>query len=438
MAALERPEAAPEGAATYVDLPVEARRFVDAQYRLAYDLVAAARHPETGAYADAYHWTPSPQVTMCSVAAVGVGLVALCLADAEGWAAHAGAQALHTLRGMTGRVPGFRPAREAVSGFFCHFVDIATGTAWPRSEFSTIDTALLVAGALFAQRYFASAGRPEADAIGALADELFATVQWGRAVAEPATGILYMIMDPGGAGRAPLPPFNEYALLAWLVRRAHPADHPYARLWDEVFAPERLGRLPHARYRGVSVLADDPLGQRFLSSFVHQFPFYLVHPYTESAAYRAELSAAAAVDRAYWRDQPGVPAHVWGLGAGASVAGYHADAANRCPDGIASPHIVAGFLPVYPRGVHDLVELSRREIPLARIRSAGADGVDAALRQAYRYGLHRFIALPAREGDSGRWVPPFVPLIDWSTMLYGLAALRRGIDFFARHNDWDG
>jgi hypothetical protein len=413
-----------------VALPEDVRGFVEAQARAAYDLVAAARHPGTGAYADAIHLRPSPQAGMCSVAAVGVGLVALSLAAAEGWEADAASLARQTLQGMTGRLPGFRPAREASTGFFSHFVDLLRGDAWPGSEFSTIDTALLVAGALFAARSFAAAGAAEAGEIAALAEELFASVRWGAAVADPRRGVLHMVVEPGGAGRIPAHPFNEYALLAWLIRRAHPGDHPCARMWDEVFAPERLARLPHARFEGSAALTDDPAGQRFLSSFVHLFPFYLVHVYADSPTYRAELAAAAEVDRRYWRTQPGVPEFVWGLGAGASIRGYHADAVGDCPDGIASPHIVAGFLPVHPQGVWDLYALARAG--RARLDAADLVQAPAAARRALGAGLHRFVALPTRTP----WVAPFVPLIDWSTMLYGLVAFRRGMAPFLQGTRW--
>lgn len=475
----------------YAGLAPEVRAFVDRQYRAAYGLVAAARHPGTGAYLDSCRWTPSPQAAMCSVAAVGVGLIALCLGDLEGWEPEAAAQAVQTLRGMTGRLSAFDPAREATTGFFRHFIDVRSGAAWPGAEFSTIDTALLVAGALCAKRHFRAARHPLATEVGALAEELFTTVAWARAVAAPV-GTLYMVVEPGGQGSVPAHPFNEYALLAWLLRRAHTAGDALAEPWDAVFRPEALGRLPHAVYDGVAVLIDDPAGRAFLSSFVPQFPFYLVHAYTESSAYRAELAAAAAADRRYWRRQPGVADHVWGLGAGAALDGYHADAIERCPDGIASPHIVAGFLPVYPEGIHDLHRLwvarrcsdgaaasdetgpggqawgaggrggeggdrapdhaagtdlsaNRGVGEAAGEAGAGGRGAAGAMPEAFplwREGpgasLQRYVASDGSGSGPPRWTPPFCPLVDWSGMLYGLAAFRRGVGIFARMNDWNG
>ena len=60
------------------------------------------------------------------------------------------------------------------------FIDGRSGAAWGTSEYSTIDTALLVCGALFAGRYFAD--EPE---IARLAQELYDSVDWARALADP-------------------------------------------------------------------------------------------------------------------------------------------------------------------------------------------------------------------------------------------------------------
>jgi hypothetical protein len=378
-----------------------AEAFAARQYRLAYELVAAVRDPG-GLYADAYWCVPDPKARMGSVAAVGVGLVSLVLADLEGWELDPEAQALATVsRCLEGL------EREPRTGFFAHFFDLASGRRWAGSEYSTVDTALLVAGARLAGRHFR--GR-----VAEAAERLFRSVAWDEAVLDAARGALAMVVDPEGRLGQPCLPFNEYAVLGWLAREA---GGPRAReAWDAVFAPERLAGLPRARYEGVEVLTDDPAGRRLLSSFVHLFPFDLVPPYAESAGYVAWLRAAAEADRRFFRSL-GAPWWAWGCGAGASDPdgrGYHADAVGDCPGAIASPHIVAGFLPVCPAALEDL-----REAAAAPRPPCPAD----------RFGLHRYPAVPV-PGWPPDWSPAFLPLVDHSTMLYGLAALRHGMGVF--------
>lgn len=126
-----------------------------------------------------------PTRSFASIAATGFALTALPVGVARGFVdrSRAATRALTTLRffaeapqgdattGMTGH-----------RGFFYHFLDPATGTRFGRVELSTIDTALLIAGALAAKQFF---DRPSERAIGELADRLAARVDWTWAMARP-------------------------------------------------------------------------------------------------------------------------------------------------------------------------------------------------------------------------------------------------------------
>ena len=87
---------------------------------------------------------------IASMAATGFGLTALTIADKRGWITReqAYARALACLRHLR-----LRQAHE--HGWFHHFVDAASGEPLGSSEVSSIDTALLLAGALTAGRHFA-------------------------------------------------------------------------------------------------------------------------------------------------------------------------------------------------------------------------------------------------------------------------------------------
>jgi hypothetical protein len=68
-------------------------------------------------------------------------------------------------------------------GFFYHFLKIPSGEREWTCELSTIDTALLLAGALFCQSYF-DADSPQERHIRSLADSLYFRVDWSWAMAD--------------------------------------------------------------------------------------------------------------------------------------------------------------------------------------------------------------------------------------------------------------
>ena len=84
-----------------------------------------------------------------SVAAVGFGLVALCIGDSRKWidTKEAYDRVLRTLLTFRDKVPNEH-------GFFYHFLHMSTGQRVWNSEVSSIDTALFLAGALFCGEYF--------------------------------------------------------------------------------------------------------------------------------------------------------------------------------------------------------------------------------------------------------------------------------------------
>jgi hypothetical protein len=126
-----------------------------------------------------------PTRSFSSVAAIGFGLTAYVVGVERGYVtrAEAAARARTTLdflyhapqgSGSTG-VTGYK-------GFFYHFLDMDTGLRFQTVELSTIDTSLLLAGVLTCREYF-SGTDPDEAAIRALADSLYARVDWQWAVA---------------------------------------------------------------------------------------------------------------------------------------------------------------------------------------------------------------------------------------------------------------
>jgi hypothetical protein len=102
-----------------------------------------------------------------SVAAAGFGLTAICIGESRGWIDTEDAKylVLKTLKTFRDDVPNEH-------GFFYHFLDMRTAQRAWNSEASSIDTALFLAGALFAGEYF------KGTEIEKIANELYERVDW--------------------------------------------------------------------------------------------------------------------------------------------------------------------------------------------------------------------------------------------------------------------
>lgn len=102
-----------------------------------------------------------------SVAATGFALTAWCVADAHGWLRPGEAllRVRRTLEALT-----TVHARER--GWFYHFVDARSGARVWDCEVSTIDTALLLQGAVMAREYLRD------DRVAALVDGLYRDLDW--------------------------------------------------------------------------------------------------------------------------------------------------------------------------------------------------------------------------------------------------------------------
>lgn len=408
----------------YQNLPAKVKAFFDRQYKDSYLLFEACRNPRTGLYADAYFSFDENPDFRCSIAATGVGLISLCVADKEGWDEKAAEKVIVTLKGVSGDIEGCKVAREEKTGFYAHFVDMETGENL-NSEYSTIDSTLLITGALFAGHHFHDR-HPE---ILEMANKLLHSIDWSIVVADKETGVINMIAKDG-EGIAPLPAYNEYVMVSYLAMLGQPENKDIQSLWNNNFAEDKISHLPQEEFLGLSVLNDRP--GTFLSSFVQQFPFFLVPEYAESGTYLEYYKNACLADRFKWKELEDVPSYIWGYGAGPNDGlfdGYHADKINNAPHDIASSYIIGGYLPVYPAGIYDLYAQYSLHIPYDVYTNEEDKEDERKLRAAYKYGLHRISWWHLEQPD--RWYPTKVTLIDWSSMLYGLAGFKHGMKFFS-------
>jgi hypothetical protein len=112
-----------------------------------------------------------PSGSDASIAAVGFGLTAYPIGIERGYIDRRAARerVLATLK--------FFADAHNEHGFLFHFIDLKSGERTRRSEISTIDTTLLLAGVLFCQSYFDADESSERE-IRNLADEIYRRVDW--------------------------------------------------------------------------------------------------------------------------------------------------------------------------------------------------------------------------------------------------------------------
>ena len=123
-----------------------------------------------------------------SIAAVGMALAADPVGVERGFLSRAQAvrRTLTALRFFWRSPQGPQPDATGHKGFYYHFLDMESGRRAHRSELSTVDTALLMAGILTAAAYFQEDTKEEVE-IRKLADALYRRVDWRWALNRGAT-----------------------------------------------------------------------------------------------------------------------------------------------------------------------------------------------------------------------------------------------------------
>ncbi|MDZ4782151.1 MAG: glucoamylase family protein [Planctomycetia bacterium] len=114
-----------------------------------------------------------------SIAAVGLALAAYPVGVERGLLTRTAAvvRTLTTLRFFWNSPHGTEPDATGYKGFYYHFLDIDTGRRAGNCELSTIDTVLLLSGALVAALYFDREAEEERE-IRELADSLYCRADW--------------------------------------------------------------------------------------------------------------------------------------------------------------------------------------------------------------------------------------------------------------------
>lgn len=172
----------PASSASAPDLSAQDTAFLDDLERRTFDFFWETTRADNGLAPD--RW-PSP--SFASIAAVGFALSAYPLGVARGYVTReqARGRVLRTLDFLAGLPQGPQPRGVAGHrGFFYHFLDMKTGHRFERCELSTVDTALMLMGALHCQSFF-DAEQPDEARIRALVDQLYGRVDWRWAQVRP-------------------------------------------------------------------------------------------------------------------------------------------------------------------------------------------------------------------------------------------------------------
>lgn len=123
-----------------------------------------------------------------SIAATGLALAVYPVAVERRFITRAAAveTILATLRFFWNSRQGPEPDATGYRGFYYHFLDMRTGRRAWQCELSTVDSTILLAGALTASGYFDADTRDETE-IRALADALYRRAEWSWAQNDGAT-----------------------------------------------------------------------------------------------------------------------------------------------------------------------------------------------------------------------------------------------------------
>lgn len=289
--------------------------------------------PTTGQVLDRAKWVGSTGALdprrMASIAATGFGLTGLCIAHRRGYRQREQVveQVRRTLRFHAEKLPHEH-------GFFSHFNDVETGAAWHGSEISSIDTALLLCGVLFARAYFHS----EAEIVR-LATAIYNRVEWP------------WMLNGGSSfsmgyreGKFLEARWNHYCelMMIYLLALGSPTHTVERACWDAFTRPAM-------EYQGLRYISSsDPL-------FVHQYSHawfdfrgkrdkYVNYFENSIVATRAHMAFCISLGEPYSLDY-------WGISASDSQHGYTAwGGPPRLddPDGSVVPYTTAGSLPFLP------------------------------------------------------------------------------------------
>ncbi len=253
-----------------------------------------------------------PTRTFSSVAAVGFALTGYPIGVERGWVSRdeAARRVLTTLRFLWTAPQGPQADATGYHGFFYHFLDLDSGRRFQTVELSTIDTALLLAGALTCEQYF-DAAMPAEDSIRALADSLYRRADWQWA-SPRAPGVAMAWTPEKGFHAMDWRGYNE-AMILYVLALGSPTHPAQDGAWAFYTSTYRWGAFHGQEHLGFAPLFGHQYSQIWIDYRGIADGFMRAHgiDYFENSR-RATLAqqAYAVANPGGWR---GYDAEVWGL-----------------------------------------------------------------------------------------------------------------------------
>jgi len=287
-------------------------------------------------------------------------------------------------------------------GWFYHWLDVNSGERRWRSEVSSIDTALLIAGGLTARQYFY-----EDAEIVSLATKIYERIDFPWMLNGHPT-LLSMGWHPEtGFIKARWDDYSEHPILYLLAigSPTHPitpeAWYAWKRNWNEYAGYRYLGKTPLFTYQYSQAWIDFRGHRETRGEHVNYF---------DNSVKATLAHRQFCIDLA--REFPGYGPNVWGISASDSVKGYVVwGGPPRDPaiDGTVVPYAAAGSLMFVPRLAMDMLKTVRAKYPRIYGKYGFADAFNPNTGWVNRdvigidLGITLLSAENARTGNVWRW-----------------------------------
>ena len=296
--------------------------------------------PNTGLVLDRIRTDGSPPDAthrdVASIAATGFGLTALCIAAERGWinSTEARKRVHSSLQFLADRMPSH-------NGWFYHFVNRKTGERVWKSELSSIDTALLMAGVLTVRQYY----RSDAE-IYSYATRIYQRIDFPWMLNNHTTLLSMGWRPENGWINSRWDNYSEHTML-YLMAIGSPSHPINARSW---YAWKRDWN----HYKRYKYLGTAPL---FTHQYSHAWIDYRGRRETRGSHvdYFENSVIATRAHREFCLDLavkfPGYSENVWGISASDSATGYRAwggPPATPDIDGTVVPNAPGGSLMFTP------------------------------------------------------------------------------------------
>ncbi len=320
--------------------------FLDYVQQANFDYFWYAANPANGLVPDR-----SATGSACSIAAVGFGLTAIGIGIDHGWIARTQgvARVVTTLNTFfqgpqgsgTSGIIGYK-------GWFYHFLDMNTALRSPNSELSSIDTALLLSGILYAKQYFNGTNSDETG-IRTMADTIFNRVDWTWMA--QGTDAVAMGWQPttGFAGYGNWVGYDE-GMILYLLGLGIATNPLPASAWSYW-----TGGYTWATYYGESFVPFPPLfGHEYSHCWIDFRHIADTYMNSQSSTYFENSRRATLAQVSYCVANPldklGYSSNVWGLTACDGPTGYEAHGAppGLNDDGTIAPTAPGGAMAFAP------------------------------------------------------------------------------------------